>query len=505
MIAAWMLGSVVLGAVIALGAVALDGAARAAHRTVRWTWAGAISTVVLLTMLLPIRRVSDAGSIGITTVTTVTRGAALPNAGTPLAARALAAARSAMDAPFAQLVRLVARSVSPAANQWLLGGWIVCSIALLALGAYVLRRLLEARRSWPVESLHGESVHVAPSAGPAVMGFVRGAIVVPCWLAECTPEVQQVVLAHEREHLRARDPLLLALGAVAVILLPWNPAVWWMLARLRLAVELDCDRRVIGAGVRARDYGTLLIDLAGRTTGVPLGAPLVGLTMLAERTTHLERRIVAMSTPRPRHAALRIAAGSLVALTAVLAACEAKMPTSVDVDNMTAASAERSATQVGLMNGSDSLRTYYVNGKRVTAAEAHAIASDKIASIGVAERRATGPSDTAGAPRKFRVTIPDGVNILPDSAAAKGQIVWIETRDAPAPQFERKVTLADSRFAGLVFIDGKRSNGAAMTQINPADIASIEVLKGARAAALYPNDPAAAQGVIQITTKQGAH
>jgi len=261
MIAAWMLGSIVLGAVIALGALALDAASRAAHRSVRWTWAGAISAIVVLTMLLPIRRASNAGPIHIGTVTTVTSGAALPDAGTPLMLRALATARSAMDAPFAQLVRPVARSVSPAANQWLLGGWIVCSLALLLLGAYVLRRLLDARRSWPVESLHGERVRVAPSAGPAVMGFVRGAIVVPCWLAECPPEVQQVVLAHEREHLRARDPLLLALGAVAVILLPWNPAVWWMLARLRLAVELDCDRRVIGGGVRARDYGTLLVKL----------------------------------------------------------------------------------------------------------------------------------------------------------------------------------------------------------------------------------------------------
>ena len=487
MIAAWMLGSIVLGVVIALGALALDAASRTAHRSVRWTWAGAICAIVLLTMLLPIRRASDAGSIHIGTITTVTSGAALPNAGTPLAARALAAARSAMDAPFAQLVRLVARSVSPAANQWLLGGWIACSIALLALGAYVLHRLLEARHSWPVESLHGERVHVAPSAGPAVMGFVRGAIVVPCWLAECTPEVQQVVLAHEREHLRARDPLLLALGAVAVILLPWNPAVWWMLARLRLAVELDCDRRVIGAGVRARDYGTLLIDLAGRTAAVPLGAPLVGLTMLAERTTHLERRIVAMSTPRPRHAALRIAAGSLVALTAVLAACEAKMPTSVDVDNMTAASAERSATQVGLMNGSDSLRTYYIDGKRVTAGDAHALAPDKIVSITISEPKMGADTSYMKSP--------------------KGKVVWIETRNAKTTglHFERKVPLADSHFAGLVFIDGKRSNGAAMTQINPADIASIEVMKGARAAALYPNDPAAAQGVIQITTKQGAH
>ena len=194
-----------------------------------------------------------------------------------------------------------------------------------------------------------------------------------------------------------------------------------------------------------------------------------------------------MSTPRPRHAALRIVAGSLVALTAVLAACEAKMPTSVDVDNMTAASAERSATSVGLMNGSDSLRTYYVDGKRVTAERARAIAADQITTISIAEPKMGADTSYMKNPKR--------------------KIVWIETRNAPTTglHFERKVPLSGSAFAGLVFIDGKRSSDDAMKGINPADITSINVIKGPRAAALYPNEPAAAQGVIQITTKHSAH
>lgn len=493
MIAAWMLVSTVLGVVIALGALALDRTSRAAHRTVRWTWAGAICAVVLLTMLLPFRRAREAAPLGLSTIAAVTTGSAPPAAGTPLALRALAAARSAFDAPLAQLVGVVARTVSPAADRWLLGAWIACSLGLLALGAYVLRRLLHARRAWPIESLHGERVHVTPSAGPAVMGLVRGTIVVPRWLAECTAEVQQVVLAHEREHLRARDPLLLALGAAAVILLPWNPAVWWMLARLRLAVELDCDRRVINAGVRARDYGTLLIDLAGRTTGVPLGAPVIGLTMLAERTTHLERRIVAMSTPRPRHAVLRITAGSLVALTAVLAGCEARMPTSVDVDNMTAASAERAATSAGLLSGSDSLTTYYIDGYVAGAAAARGLSPDQIATIRVQRDTTRRSSGTVW------ITTRDGSRSVIGSgnrtALAPGQVQHMATR----------IGKDSAHFAGLVFVDGVRVNNSALARVARADIQSINVIKGARASELYPNDPAAAQGVIQITTKHGAH
>lgn len=491
MIAAWMLVSVLLGAVIALGALALDSVCRAARTSTRWTWAGALALLVLLTALVPLRRTPAAGRFHVTvSVATARSGANAVTATMPVMQRALVAARAMMAAPVARLAHVVTRAVGPAADRWLLLAWLVSSLALLILGAIVLRRLLQARRAWPVSSLQGERVHVAPDAGPAVLGFLRGAIVVPCWLAECSPDVQQVVLAHEREHLRARDPLLLALGAASAVLLPWNPAVWWMLARLRLAVELDCDRRVIDAGVRTRDYGSLLIDLAGRMTGIPLGAPLVGLTMLAEHTTHLERRIVAMSAPRPRHAALRIASGSLVALAAALAACEAKMPTSVDVDNMTAASAERAAVDARLLSANDSLRTYYVDGRLTSAAAAHAVPSAQIASIVVAEPR-------VGSDSSLRPS------------------VWITTRGAASPraQFEKKLVgtarmhaaSGDSvRFAGVIFIDGRRVDQSAMKQLAPNDIQSIEVIKGPRAAELYPDEPTAAQGVIQITTKHAA-
>ena len=72
------------------------------------------------------------------------------------------------------------------------------------------------------------------------------------WLLRRAPDEQRIVLAHEAEHVRARDPLLLAAGCAGVALLPWHPVSWWLLARLRLAVELDCDRRVLRRGVAPR-------------------------------------------------------------------------------------------------------------------------------------------------------------------------------------------------------------------------------------------------------------
>ena len=38
----------------------------------------------------------------------------------------------------------------------------------------------------------------------------------------------RLLLAHERSHQRAYDPLVLHLAGLILIAMPWNPAAWWM-------------------------------------------------------------------------------------------------------------------------------------------------------------------------------------------------------------------------------------------------------------------------------------
>ena len=59
--------------------------------------------------------------------------------------------------------------------------------------------------------------------------------------------------------------MLIAAAAWAVALFPWNPALWLIVKRLRLAIEIDCDARVL-AGRRSdvRDYGMLLLTVGSR-------------------------------------------------------------------------------------------------------------------------------------------------------------------------------------------------------------------------------------------------
>jgi TonB family protein len=182
-------------------------------------------------------------------------------------------------------------------------------------------RLARRRRAWPVETVAGETVLVSPSVGPAVVGFVRPRIVMPRWTLGWAEPLQRLIVRHEREHVRAGDPLLLLAGLVTVALMPWSPALWWQLRRLRLAMEVDCDARTLRDTGDVLAYGRLLLEI-GRLGGA--GAP-VPLVSFSEPRSFLERRITIMTMPIPVHrrrlvlawaAVAGVAAVSLAALPA---------------------------------------------------------------------------------------------------------------------------------------------------------------------------------------------
>jgi TonB-dependent SusC/RagA subfamily outer membrane receptor len=127
-------------------------------------------------------------------------------------------------------------------------------------------------------------------------------VVIPSWLLLSDAERQRMIVRHEVEHTRAGDQWLLALAPILIALFPWNPALWWQLKRLRVAIELDCDARVLRGGVSALEYGSLLLDVASGTTVLP-----PTLAALSEPRTSLERRIRAMTPIHYRHALARTA------------------------------------------------------------------------------------------------------------------------------------------------------------------------------------------------------
>jgi bla regulator protein blaR1 len=198
------------------------------------------------------------------------------------------------------------------------GGTALLLLAWLA-GALRLRaRLLR----WPAARIQGVPVRIAPDLGPAVAGAIRPAIVLPRWSLGLPRGQMRTVLLHEGEHLRARDTALLGASGILAMACFWNPAVWWILGRLRNAVEVDCDRRVLQRGVAAPRYGALLLEVAARG-----GRPLLTMATLSESSTPLERRLKQMRTSPVRHPILAVGASLLAAALLLVVACETEPAT----------------------------------------------------------------------------------------------------------------------------------------------------------------------------------
>jgi beta-lactamase regulating signal transducer with metallopeptidase domain len=373
MITALMLYALAVGALVALGALVLEHTALAARLPRRFPWLGALVLLAGLTLAAPWRLQP--------TAPVVAPAAARPVATPVLAPSTVVAAlpthlletvQSAVTQGIADLAVRVPRTL----DRTLGFAWIASTMALLALLSLLLRRLDTQRRRWPRAQLLGTAVRVAETAGPAVYGLLTPDIVIPrALLARDTTE-QALVLAHEEEHRRAHDPLLLACATALVALLPWHPVAWWCLARLRVAIELDCDARVLRRGVSARRYGDVLLSLA---SSLPVAPRLAHVLALFDAPRHLERRLLAMTSPVTRRAPVAVAGLALIGSVFVIAACNTDVPTAAEVRDADVATVTRT---LALPSGSNAV-TYFVDGVRRSEAEAQGVRATDIASIEV--------------------------------------------------------------------------------------------------------------------------
>ena len=158
--------------------------------------------------------------------------------------------------------------------QWKLG-WFVLSSGMLMLLALRGIWLLSHQRRWQKTTLLGTPVYLSGGIGPCVAGWLRPRIVMPVWLSLISAEQQALLLAHARCRLAARDPLLLALAHALLVLMPWNLPLWWQLHRLRFAIEVDCDARMLAHGHAVRDYAIVLRQHGQYYSGLTGASPIV--------------------------------------------------------------------------------------------------------------------------------------------------------------------------------------------------------------------------------------
>ena len=202
----------------------------------------------------------------------------------------------------------------PIVSDRVLGSAWVAASAIIALWLVATQRRLGRRlRVCPSRIADGERVLVSPDFGPAVVGVVRPEIVLPEWALAMRESDRRIIVAHETEHRQAHDPLLAAVALILVAAFPWNAALWWQLRRLRLAIEIDCDRRVVsGHGHDSHAYGMVLLATRERASRV---TPAIAMAMAAMRS-ELGRRVEALVAGRPQSAVRRLSAGAAAVVLA---------------------------------------------------------------------------------------------------------------------------------------------------------------------------------------------
>jgi len=254
---AWMLYVMTVTVLLSVGAWVAERALRLNRGGTRWIWLAAIAASLCLPIMADMlqSRLPEVVSLPVAD-------------GNP--ASNLPALQALSPATWI--------AVAPQTPAWwndldalLRGMWIGASatllLALLAGSAHVALRV----RRWQPAVLSGAPVLVSDDAGPAVVGLLRPRIVLPRWVMQASRDQQDSILAHERSHLDAGDSQLLMLAIVLLAFMPWNLPLWWQLRRLRRAIEIDCDARVLAGGIDTATYGEALISV-GEHRSIYIGA-----------------------------------------------------------------------------------------------------------------------------------------------------------------------------------------------------------------------------------------
>ncbi len=497
MLALLVIYSLLAGLFLVVGAHAGEAMLRVLRLPRRWAWAAALAAVVVLTTSAPFRSLPvsiarpDGVSVTATDIAVGATGDAPALSMRSVFDRVVNVPMHALAGAFAAAVR----GAASADGAWLLSStlagplvflWILASAVLAGVLLCVTVHSRMRVRSWSVTMVAGERVRISDAAGPAVMGVWRPEIVIPRWLLDRPVSEQRLIVAHERSHVDARDHLLLLFGCSVLVLLPWNVCAWWMMRRMRLALEIDCDARVLRGTTSALPYGRLLLATAERRSTLRLLN-----ASLADSTTDLERRLTAMNAMPGSHPVLRAAGTALAAAVLFLAACEADLPTSADLEAMSVAEMVEVAAPLAPLKGA----VYVVDGVIVSSETANAIAPEEIEVIHI-RKRAFVQEGTDESPV---------IEIITHDAARPLEISGKGTIHAGRVRFNNgdddpHVTPESASPDALLFIDGEQAELSALRSIDPQTIESIEVVKGAAAERMVDH-PDARNGVIKMRLK----
>ncbi|MFN2604115.1 MAG: M56 family metallopeptidase [Gemmatimonadaceae bacterium] len=311
MIAAWMVYVTVVTVLTGIFAFAAEWGLRAIRLPARFAWLGAIALVWIFALIAAVNHPASP----IASVAVASPGIA-PQVTNGLSTSATAPVSWSSHSLFIEPSSPLAKLDVPLITLWAL----LSSVGILAIFSSAIRVRIN-RRSWREESVDGLPVYVSHDVGPAVSGVIGYSIVVPRWIFDLPCEQRRFIIAHEREHIRAADPGLLFVAVLAIVAMPWNVALWYVVRRLHMATEIDCDQRVLKMIPEPIAYAHLLLDVGERAinSAIPIAA-------LAERPSLLQTRIEKMTAQHPRSPWTKSALAATAAGVVFFVACQTPRP-----------------------------------------------------------------------------------------------------------------------------------------------------------------------------------
>jgi TonB-dependent SusC/RagA subfamily outer membrane receptor len=274
---------------------------------------------------------------------------------------------------------------------------------------------------------------------------------------------REIIVEHEEAHSRQRhwcDILL----AQAVCMMQWfNPFAWLMFRSVKQNHEFLADRAVIDSGCNPVEYQAVLVNSA---FGVPVFSFANSFSNnKLNRVTMMKKNV---SRPAKKLAVLLLAPAMASFLWAF-----AKPEYNVSVT--------ASVSEINSMDG-DTIRTITV--VKVDNKTKQRSDNDSITAVAVSSKKIT----LNGKVKSVDVIADTDSAKFEPSAEKKGDIIVLRSGDTAKKP--------------LILLDGEPLDNDKLSEVNPAEIESLTVLKDASATKVYGDS--GKDGVILITTKKAA-
>jgi len=309
----WILYILIVSSLISVAAWIAERSARLSRHSTRWIW------LVSMIASLAIPSIISSVSIQVPSIVAPT-----------ISSHAITLRDNTLAqlSPQAWMHQAISTTALVQWDRLLRNAWTTLSVMLLLLIFASAVHLSLHKRQWSEATLLGVPVYLSQDTGPAVVGLMNPRIVIPQWIIQSSTIDKSLVIAHEQSHLHAGDQRVLTIALCLLVLMPWNIPLWWQLKRLRHAIEVDCDARVLRAGHAPELYGETLIEVGQRQSSF-VGA----VAAMSESASFLEQRITIMMYRPSKSIFLSATALTVLAISVAAIAVEVTPP---DAKSLTA-------------------------------------------------------------------------------------------------------------------------------------------------------------------------